>query len=173
MVRMFGSRAAHVRRMHPEPDGTITVPFMCPSPGTRRIAAPIQRTRRPLSAPMTLNESWFAPLVGILVLLAAAGAITAAVHFLLFRVVARLARLSATRVDDALFEFGAFSWLNRIVPFVVIKLGLGAVPGIPDTAAQVADKVLFALEHTHRTHHRASRDWTGQSFIDTHEPFSA
>ncbi|MCA8274061.1 mechanosensitive ion channel family protein [Burkholderia sp. AU30280] len=122
---------------------------------------------------MTLNESWFAPLVGILILLAAAGAITAVVHFLLFRVVARLARLSATRVDDALFEFGAFKWLNRIVPFVVIKLGLGAVPGIPDKAAQVAqvaDKVLFALlvflvsmtisatlsalEHTHRTHHR-------------------
>ncbi|MET3629722.1 small-conductance mechanosensitive channel [Burkholderia sp. 572] len=119
---------------------------------------------------MTLNESWFAPLVGILILLAAAGAITAVVHFLLFRVVARLARLSATRVDDALFEFGAFKWLNRIVPFVVIKLGLGVVPGIPDTAAQVADKVLFALivflvtmtvsatlsalEHAHRTYQR-------------------
>ena len=84
-----------------------------------------------LFAPMTLNESWFAPLVGTLILLAAAGAITAVVHFLLFRVVARLARLSATRVDDALFEFGAFKWLNRIVPFVVIKFGAGAVPGIP------------------------------------------
>jgi len=123
---------------------------------------------------MTLNESWFAPLVGILILLAAAGAITAVVHFLLFRVVARLARLSATRVDDALFEFGAFKWLNRIVPFVVIKLGLGAVPGIPETAAQAADKVLFALivflvtmtvsatlsalEHTHRTYQRDQRD---------------
>ncbi|RQU32150.1 mechanosensitive ion channel family protein [Burkholderia cenocepacia] len=119
---------------------------------------------------MTLNESWLTPLVGILVLLAAAGAITAVVHFLLFRVVARLARLSATRVDDALFEFGAFKWLNRIVPFVVIKLGLGAVPGIPGLAAQVVDKVLFALivflvtmtisatlsalEHTHRTSRR-------------------
>ncbi|MGK8207526.1 mechanosensitive ion channel family protein [Burkholderia cenocepacia] len=94
---------------------------------------------------MTLHETWFAPLVGTLVLLAAAGAVTAAVHFLLFRVVARLAQLSATRVDDALFEFGAFKWLNRIVPFVVIKLGLGAVPGIPDAAALAADKVLFAL----------------------------
>lgn len=119
---------------------------------------------------MTLNESWFAPLVGLLILLAAAGAITAAVHFLLFRVVARLARLSATRIDDALFEFGAFRWLNRIVPFVVIKLGLAAVPGIPAVAAQAVDKVLFALtvfllsmtisatlsalEHTHRTSHR-------------------
>ncbi|MCA3866592.1 MAG: mechanosensitive ion channel family protein, partial [Burkholderia sp.] len=119
---------------------------------------------------MTLNESWFAPLVGILILLAAAGAITVVVHFLLFRVVARLARLSATRVDDALFEFGAFKWLNRIVPFVVIKLGLGTVPGIPDTAAQATDKVLFALivflvtmtisatlsalEHAHRTYQR-------------------
>ncbi|WP_071332406.1 mechanosensitive ion channel family protein [Burkholderia contaminans] len=122
---------------------------------------------------MTLNESWFAPLVGILTLLAAAGAITAVVHFLLFRVVARLARLSATRVDDALFEFGAFKWLNRIVPFVVVKLGLGAVPGIPETAVQAADKVLFALivflvtmtvsatlsalEHTHRTYQRDQR----------------
>ncbi|MBN3835803.1 mechanosensitive ion channel family protein [Burkholderia sp. Ac-20344] len=122
---------------------------------------------------MTLNESWFAPLVGILTLLAAAGAITAVVHFLLFRVVARLARLSATRVDDALFEFGAFRWLNRIVPFVVVKLGLGAVPGIPETAVQAADKVLFALivflvtmtvsatlsalEHTHRTYQRDQR----------------
>ncbi|KWF71248.1 mechanosensitive ion channel family protein [Burkholderia pseudomultivorans] len=94
---------------------------------------------------MTLHETWFAPLVGTLVLLAAAGAVTAAVHFLLFRVVARLARLSATRVDDALFEFGAFKWLNRIVPFVVIKLGLGAVPGIPDATALAADKMLFAL----------------------------
>lgn len=143
---------------------------MCPSSGARRIAVPIQRTRKPLSASMTLNESWFAPLVGILVLLAAAGAITAVVHFLLFRVVARLARLSATRIDDALFEFGAFTWLNRIVPFVVIKLGLGAVSGIPGLVAQVVDKVLFALivflvtmtisatlsalEHTHRTAQR-------------------
>ncbi|CAB5280364.1 MscS mechanosensitive ion channel [Burkholderia multivorans] len=119
---------------------------------------------------MTLNESWFAPLVGTLVLLAAAGVVTAAVHFLLFRVVARLARRSATRIDDALFQFGAFKWLNRIVPFVVIKLGLGAVPGLPDAAAQAADKVLFALivfvvtmtisatlsalEHTYRTTRR-------------------
>ncbi len=134
------------------------------------MAAQIQRTRRTLPALMTLNESWFAPLVGLLILLAAAGAITAAVHFLLFRVVARIARLSATRIDDALFEFGAFKWLNRIVPFVVIKLGLVAVPGIPAAAAQAADKVLFALivllvsmtisatlsalEHTHRTSHR-------------------
>ena len=83
-----------------------------------------------------------------------------------------LARLSATRVDDALFEFGAFKWLNRIVPFVVIKFA-GAVPGIPGTAAEVADKVLFALivflvtmtvsatlsalEHTHRTYQRDQR----------------
>ncbi|MGU3781487.1 mechanosensitive ion channel family protein [Burkholderia metallica] len=123
---------------------------------------------------MTLNESWFAPLVDTLVLLAAAGAITTVVHFLLFRVVARVARRSATRVDDALFEFGAFKWLNRIVPFVVIKLGLGAVPGIPVGAAQAADKVLFALivflvtmtvsatlsalEHTHRTYQRDQHD---------------
>ncbi len=119
---------------------------------------------------MTLNESWFAPLVGTLILLAAAGVVTAAVHFLLFRVVARLAPRSATRIDDALFQFGAFKWLNRIVPFVVIKLGLGAVPGLPDAAAQAADKVLFALivfvvtmtisatlsalEHTYRTTRR-------------------
>ena len=81
---------------------------------------------------MTLNESWFAPLVGTLILLAAAGAITAVVHFLLFRVVARLARLSATRVDDALFEFGAFKWLNRIVPFVVIKFEPARCPASRD-----------------------------------------
>ena len=70
--------------------------------------------------------------------------ITAVVHFLLFRVVARLARLSATRVDDALFEFGAFKWLNRIVPFVVIKFEPARCPA-SRTAAEVADKVLFAL----------------------------
>ena len=35
--------------------------------------------------------------------------------------------------------------VDRIVPFVVIKLGLGAVPCIPAVAAQTADKVLFAL----------------------------
>ena len=167
---MSRSPTSCIRPIRPEPNGTITVPFICPSLGARRIAAQIQRTRKTLPALMTLNESWFAPLVGLLILLAAAGAITAAVHFLLFRVVARIARLSATRIDDALFEFGAFKWLNRIVPFVVIKLGLVAVPGIPAAAAQAADKVLFALivllvsmtisatlsafEHTHRMSHR-------------------
>lgn len=51
MVRIFGSRATHIHGTHPEPDGTITVPFMCPSPGARCIAAPIQRTSRPCLPP--------------------------------------------------------------------------------------------------------------------------
>ncbi|MEK6298853.1 MAG: mechanosensitive ion channel family protein, partial [Paraburkholderia tropica] len=116
---------------------------------------------------MTVHEIWFAPLVGALVLLAAAFAVAAIAHFLLFRVVARLARRSTTRIDDALFEFGAFTWLSRVAPFVVIKLGLGLVPGLPDNALQLADKIVFALivflvtmtisatlsalEHSHRT----------------------
>ncbi|WP_310634411.1 mechanosensitive ion channel family protein [Paraburkholderia sp.] len=94
---------------------------------------------------MTVHEIWFAPLVGALVLLAAAFAVAAIVHFLLFRVVARLARRSTTRIDDALFEFGAFKWLSRVAPFVVIKLGIGMVPGLPDNALQLADKIVFAL----------------------------
>ena len=114
MVRRFGRRAPCTRSNAPGTRWHNHGPFHVPFTG-RAPRAPIQRTRRPLFAPMTLNESWFAPLVGTLILLAAAGAITAVVHFLLFRVVARLARLSATRVDDALFEFGAFKWLNRIV----------------------------------------------------------
>lgn len=113
--------------------------------GARRDAASNQRLKRNLPHPMTVNDLWFAPLVGSLVLLTVSCAAAAAVRFLLFRVVARLARLSATRVDDALFEFGAFKWLARIVPFVVIKFGLGMVPGVPATVALIVDKALFAL----------------------------
>lgn len=116
---------------------------------------------------MNVNQIWFEPLVGSLVLLGAAGVVSAAVHFLLFRVVARLAQRSVTRIDDALFEFGAFKWLSRVTPFVVIRLGIGMVPGVPDAISQSVDKVSFALivvlvtmtisatlsafEHTHRT----------------------
>lgn len=118
---------------------------------------------------MPVNEIWFAPLLGALALVAAACAVALAVHFLLFRVVARLAQRSSTRIDDALFEFGAFKWLARVAPFVVVKLGIGMVPGVPATIAQIVDKVSFALivflvtmtisatlsafEHAYRTTH--------------------
>ncbi|WP_414439478.1 mechanosensitive ion channel family protein [Burkholderia sp. 22PA0106] len=114
-----------------------------------------------------MNETWFAPLVGCLILVAASCVIAAAVRFLLFRVVAKFAARTPTRFDDVLFQYGAFKWLSRLVPFLVFELGFGAVPGIPEPAERVVDKLLFAVlvflatmmvsavlsavEHLHRT----------------------
>lgn len=114
-----------------------------------------------------MNASWFSPLVGCLILLAVSCAIGGAVRFLLFRVVAKFAQRSPTRFDDVLFQFGAFKWLSRLVPFVVFQLGLRTIPDLPESAAQLVDKLLFAIvvflvtmlvsavlsavEHLHRT----------------------
>ncbi|MEK6348514.1 MAG: mechanosensitive ion channel domain-containing protein [Burkholderia sp.] len=114
-----------------------------------------------------MNASWFEPLVGCLILVAASCVIAAAVRFLLLRVAARFAARTPTRFDEVLFQYGAFKWLSRLVPFVVFQLGFRAVPGIPESAARVVDKVVFAvlvflatmmvsavlsaIEHLHRT----------------------
>ncbi|MGP3655718.1 mechanosensitive ion channel family protein [Burkholderia gladioli] len=117
-----------------------------------------------------MNAIWFAPLVGCLILLAASCAIALAVRFVLFRVVAKFAARTPTRFDDVLFQFGAFKWLSRLVPFVVFQLGFRSIPNIPESAAQIVDKLLFAIvvflvamtigavlsaaEHLHRTQPR-------------------
>ncbi|QGZ65631.1 mechanosensitive ion channel family protein [Paraburkholderia acidisoli] len=94
---------------------------------------------------MSLNAIPLAPLIALVLLFAAAAIVGIVVHFLLFRVVARVARRTTTRIDDALFEFGAFRWLGRLAPVVVVKIGIGLVPNLPASIADTIDKIAFAI----------------------------
>lgn len=91
---------------------------------------------------MNYHDTWIASLTGSLILLGAACATSAALHFLLFRVRTHFAR-SSTRLS--LIDQGTFRWLIAAAPFVVIKLGVVMVPALPATALQITDKVAFAL----------------------------
>lgn len=119
---------------------------------------------------MSVNAIPLAPLIALVLLFVAAVIVGIAVNFLLFRVVARIARRTTTRIDDALFEFGAFRWLSRLAPFVVVKAGIGLVPNLPESIAYTIDKITFAIivlfvtltlgaalsaiEHVYRVTHR-------------------
>jgi miniconductance mechanosensitive channel len=82
---------------------------------------------------------------GAAVLLAAAWLTGALARFMLFRVVRGLARRTAWRWDEALFEHGVFLWLSRLVPAVVVQFGIELVPALPAQAARMVINAAAAL----------------------------
>jgi miniconductance mechanosensitive channel len=88
---------------------------------------------------------WVRRLAGVAILLAVAWLAGAVARFLLFRVVRRLAERTAWRWDDALFQYGTFKWVARMVPTVVVQFGIGAVPELPAHAAALAAAAAAAL----------------------------
>jgi miniconductance mechanosensitive channel len=94
---------------------------------------------------MNFHASWLTPLIGSAILLVAAGVASVVVQFVLSRVVFPLAARSANRFVRALFEFGTAKWLIRVVPIVVVKLGIGMVPGVSASIAQTVDRICFAI----------------------------
>lgn len=94
---------------------------------------------------MSVNEIPLAPLLSLALLFTAALLVGIAVNYLLFRVLARLAKRTSNHIDDALFESGAFRWLGRLAPVVVVKVGVTQLPGLPGPIAYTIDRIAFAL----------------------------
>lgn len=92
-----------------------------------------------------LQHPWMHTLIGGLILLAMAWLAGALTHFVLFRVVGRIAERTAWQWDDALFRHGVFRWLSRLAPTVVIQFGLPLVPGVPAETEKLVSNVALAL----------------------------
>ncbi len=92
-----------------------------------------------------MGENWYVPLIGMVVLLAVSYAVAVFFRFLLSRVIAGAARRSPRRIYGALLQHGTLKWIGRLVPFIVMELGVKMVPGIPEKIAMLIDKVLFAI----------------------------
>lgn len=92
-----------------------------------------------------LQHPWMHTLIGVLILLALAWLAGALTHFVLFRVVRRIAERTAWQWDDALFQHGVFRWLARLAPTVVIQFGLPLVPGVPAETEKLVGNMALAL----------------------------
>ncbi|UGB37828.1 mechanosensitive ion channel family protein [Frateuria soli] len=64
---------------------------------------------------------------------------------LLLRLVRGLARRTAWHWDDALLQHGAFRWLARLLPPLVLSYGIALVPGVPEAAGAVVARAMLAL----------------------------
>lgn len=83
------------------------------------------------------RQPWMTVATGLLVLLVVAWLAGVLTRLVLLRVMRQIAAHTAWTWDDALFQYGVFRWLARLVPMVVIQFGLGLVPGLPERAARV------------------------------------
>ncbi len=83
-----------------------------------------------------------AAIVLLLVLAWLAGLLT---RLVLLRVMRGIARRTAWQWDDALFQFGVFSWLARLVPALVIQFGIQLVPDVPPRIEHLVGNVAMAL----------------------------
>ncbi|WP_430391519.1 mechanosensitive ion channel domain-containing protein [Dyella sp. 20L07] len=97
------------------------------------------------------NEPWMHGAAGAAVLLLVAWLAGVLTRFVLFRVMRSIARRTAWRWDDALFEYGTFKWLARMVPTLVVQFGIGLIPGLSAslqrsvTNAATALMIVFAV----------------------------
>jgi miniconductance mechanosensitive channel len=78
----------------------------------------------------------------LLVLAWLAGLLT---RLVLLRVMRGIARRTAWQWDDALFQFGVFRWLARLVPALVIQFGIRLVPEVPPPIEHLIGNVAMAL----------------------------
>lgn len=97
----------------------------------------------------SLQQLWLEPWVrtasGALVLLIAALVAAMATRFVLFRVMQQVAQRTAWRWDNALFEHGAFLWVARMAPTVVIQFGVPLIPGLHESSQVLVNEIATAL----------------------------
>jgi miniconductance mechanosensitive channel len=91
------------------------------------------------------REPWTHMAAGAATLLAVAWLVGTVAHFMLFRVVRGVTRRTAWRWDSALFDHGAFKWLARMAPTVVVQFGIALVPGLPAEVRRMTVDVATAL----------------------------
>jgi len=81
-------------------------------------------------------------LFGLVVVAWLCGVLT---RLVLFRIVRRLARRTAWKWDDAMFQLGVFRWLGRLVPVLVIQLGVPLLHNVPKGTATLVEHITLAL----------------------------
>ena len=91
------------------------------------------------------RQPWMTMATGLLVLLVVAWLAGVLTRLVLLRVMRRIAAHTAWTWDDALFQYGVFRWLARLVPMVVIQFGLGLVPDLPGRVARIVGDVAQAF----------------------------
>ena len=84
-------------------------------------------------------------LFGMLILLVVAWLAGALTRLVLFRVMRAVARRTAWRWDDALFQYGVFRWLGRIVPAVVVQFCITLVPDVSEPTELLVGNVAQAF----------------------------
>ena len=92
-----------------------------------------------------LQQPGVRTLCGMLILLAVAWLAGTLTRLVLFRVMRAIARRTAWRWDDALFQYGVFHWLGRVVPAVVVQFGIALVPDVSDHAETLVGNVAQAF----------------------------
>lgn len=88
---------------------------------------------------------WMHTAAGTAVLLLLAWLAGMLTRLVLFRVVRTMAQRTAWRWDDALFRHGAFRWIARLVPVVVLQWGIKAVPGVSAQTEALVGNMAYAL----------------------------
>ncbi|TAL87264.1 MAG: mechanosensitive ion channel [Rhodanobacter sp.] len=84
-------------------------------------------------------------LVAVVLLLILAWLAGLLTRLVLLRIMRGIARRTAWQWDDALFQFGVFRWLARLVPALVIQFGIQLVPGMPPRIERLVGNLAMAL----------------------------
>ncbi|TAM58037.1 MAG: mechanosensitive ion channel family protein [Rhodanobacter sp.] len=92
-----------------------------------------------------LQRPWMHALTGTLVLLVVAWLAGTLTRLVLLRIMRGIVRRTAWHWDDALFQYGVFHWLARLVPALVLQFGIQLVPGVPDRAERLIGNIAMAL----------------------------
>ncbi|HEX5306110.1 MAG TPA: mechanosensitive ion channel domain-containing protein [Dyella sp.] len=66
-------------------------------------------------------------------------------RLILFRMVRTMAAHTAWRWDDELFRHGVFRWVARLVPTVLIQVGVGLVPDLPVRIERLVSNIALGL----------------------------
>jgi miniconductance mechanosensitive channel len=92
-----------------------------------------------------LQQPGMRTLFGLLILLIVAWLAGTLTRLVLFRVMRAIARRTAWRWDDALFQYGVFRWLGRIVPAVVVQFGITLVSDVSEHTQRLVGNVAQAF----------------------------
>jgi miniconductance mechanosensitive channel len=92
-----------------------------------------------------LRDPWMRSLAGVLLLLLLALLCGVVARAVLLRLMRGIVQRTAWRWDDALYQHGVFQWLARMVPVLVVQLGIDAVPDLSAHAVHVATRLASAL----------------------------
>ncbi len=92
-----------------------------------------------------LQYEWMHTLLGCLALLLVAWLVGRLTRFVLARVMSVASKRTTWRWDDAMVKRHVFRRLAQVVPLLIIRYGVSAVPNIPDKAEVAVANVTLAL----------------------------